>query len=91
MATFVIVHGAWSGSYAWRWVRPLLRAAGHDVVTPSLTGLGERAHLATPRTGPGHVADLGPSRLGKDQRAHAAVLIASTLEADGALGSVHAQ
>ena len=50
MATFVIVHGAWSGAHAWRWVRPLLRAAGHDVVTPSLTGLGERAHLATPAT-----------------------------------------
>jgi len=29
-------------------VRPLLRAAGHDVFTPALTGLGERAHLATP-------------------------------------------
>jgi len=27
---------------------PLLRAAGQDVVTPSLTGLGESAHLATP-------------------------------------------
>jgi pimeloyl-ACP methyl ester carboxylesterase len=50
MATFVIVHGAWSGAHAWRWVRPLLRAAGHDVVTPSLTGLGERAHLVTPTT-----------------------------------------
>jgi pimeloyl-ACP methyl ester carboxylesterase len=50
MATFVIVHGAWSGAHAWRWVRPLLRAAGHDVFTPSLTGLGERAHLATPAT-----------------------------------------
>ena len=50
MATFVIVHGAWSGSHAWRWVRPLLRAAGHDVVTPCLTGLGERAHLASPAT-----------------------------------------
>jgi pimeloyl-ACP methyl ester carboxylesterase len=50
MATFVIVHGAWSGAHAWRWVRPLLRAAGHEVVTPSLTGLGERAHLATPAT-----------------------------------------
>ena len=45
MATFVIVHGAWSGPHAWRWVRPLLRAAGHEVFTPSLTGLGERAHL----------------------------------------------
>ncbi len=43
MATFVIVHGAWSGPHAWRWVRPLLRAAGHDVVTPSLTGLAERS------------------------------------------------
>jgi len=50
MATFVIVHGAWSGAHAWRWVRPLLRAAGHEVVTPSLTGLGERSHLATPAT-----------------------------------------
>ena len=59
MATFVIVHGAWSGAHAWRWVRPLLRAAGHDVVTPSLTGLGERAHLATPATDlDTHVADV---------------------------------
>lgn len=48
MATLVIVHGAWSGPHAWRWVRPLLRAAGHEVFTPSLTGLGERAHLASP-------------------------------------------
>src|SRR5919106_1004470 len=49
MATFVIVHGAWSGAHAWRKVRPLLRAAGHDVFTPALTGLGERAHLASPQ------------------------------------------
>jgi pimeloyl-ACP methyl ester carboxylesterase len=47
MATFVIVHGAWSGGHAWRWVRPLLRAAGHEVFTPALTGLGERSHLAS--------------------------------------------
>ena len=46
MATFVIVHGAWSGGHAWRWLRPLLRAAGHEVFTPALTGLGERSHLA---------------------------------------------
>jgi pimeloyl-ACP methyl ester carboxylesterase len=59
MATFVIVHGAWSGGHAWRWVRPLLRAAGHDVVTPSLTGLGNRAHLATPTTDlVTHIADV---------------------------------
>jgi len=48
MATYVLVHGAWSGSFCWRKVRPLLQQAGHAVFTPSLTGLGERAHLATP-------------------------------------------
>jgi pimeloyl-ACP methyl ester carboxylesterase len=59
MATFVIVHGAWSGPHAWRWLRPLLRAAGHEVVTPCLTGLGERAHLATPSTDlDTHVTDV---------------------------------
>jgi pimeloyl-ACP methyl ester carboxylesterase len=47
MATFVIVHGAWSGGHAWRWLRPLLRTAGHEVFTPALTGLGERSHLAS--------------------------------------------
>ena len=48
MVTFVIVHGAWSGAHAWRKVRPLLRAAGYEVFTPALTGLGERSHLASP-------------------------------------------
>jgi pimeloyl-ACP methyl ester carboxylesterase len=48
MSTYVLVHGAWGGSYGWRKVRPLLQHAGHDVFTPSLTGLGERAHLASP-------------------------------------------
>ena len=47
MAVFLIVHGAWSGAHAWRWVRPLLRAAGHEVFTPALTGLGERSHLVS--------------------------------------------
>src|SRR3972149_4847700 len=48
MATFVLVHGAWSGSYRWRKIRPLLWSKGHEVYTPSLTGLGERRHLAGP-------------------------------------------
>ena len=48
MATFVVAHGAWSSAWAWKKMRPLLRAAGHELVTPSYTGLGERAHLATP-------------------------------------------
>ena len=44
MATFLICHGAWSAAWAWKKVRPLLRAAGHEVFTPTYTGLGERAH-----------------------------------------------
>jgi pimeloyl-ACP methyl ester carboxylesterase len=48
MATFVLVHPAFAGGWAWRYVAPLLREHGHDVYTPTLTGLGERAHLATP-------------------------------------------
>jgi pimeloyl-ACP methyl ester carboxylesterase len=48
MGTYVLVHGAWGGSFGWHLVRPLLHQAGHAVFTPSLTGLGERAHLATP-------------------------------------------
>jgi pimeloyl-ACP methyl ester carboxylesterase len=46
MATYVLVHGAWHGGWCWRLVRPLLRQAGHEVFAPSLTGLGERKHLA---------------------------------------------
>lgn len=48
MATFVLVHGAWHGGWKWRFVAPILRRAGHDAYTPTLTGLGERAHLAGP-------------------------------------------
>jgi pimeloyl-ACP methyl ester carboxylesterase len=50
MATFVIVHGAWGGGWSWRHVRALLQAAGHEVFTPTLTGLGERSHLGRPET-----------------------------------------
>jgi pimeloyl-ACP methyl ester carboxylesterase len=39
------VHGAWHGGWCWRRVAERLRAAGHGVFTPTLTGLGERAHL----------------------------------------------
>jgi len=44
-ATFVLVHGAWHGGWCWKKVIPLLKAAGHNVYTPTLTGLGERSHL----------------------------------------------
>lgn len=48
MATFVIVHGAWGGGWEWTEVAQGLRARGHEVFTPTLTGLGERAHLGGP-------------------------------------------
>ena len=48
MATFVLVHGSMHGGWCWKRVVPLLRAAGHEVFVPTLTGLGERAHLAHP-------------------------------------------
>jgi pimeloyl-ACP methyl ester carboxylesterase len=69
VAPFVFVHGAWSGAHGWRWVRPLLRAAGHDVYTPSLTGLGERAHLADPATDlDTHIADVAAALRCEDLR-----------------------
>lgn len=43
--TFVLVHGAFHGGWCWRDVARGLRARGHQVFTPTLTGLGERAHL----------------------------------------------
>ena len=46
MATFLVAHGAWSAGWAWKKMRPLMRAAGHELWTPTYTGLGERAHLA---------------------------------------------
>ena len=47
MATFVLVHGAWAGSLIWRPNARALRQAGHEVYTPTLTGIGERKHLAS--------------------------------------------
>ena len=48
MAPIVLVAGAWLGGWCWRRVIPFLRVAGYDVYTPTLTGLGERRHLAHP-------------------------------------------
>src|SRR5438045_3928701 len=45
MATFVLVHGAWRGGWAYNRVAERLRARGHRVFAPTLTGLGERSHL----------------------------------------------
>src|SRR5438445_13579590 len=48
MATIVLVHGAWGGASWERFVAPRLRAAGHLVFAPTLTGLGDRSHLSSP-------------------------------------------
>ena len=45
MTTYVLVHGAWHGGWCWKKTAPLLRRAGAEVFTPTLTGMGERAHL----------------------------------------------
>lgn len=48
MATYVLVGGAWIGGWAWQRVARRLRQRGHDVYPVTLTGLGERVHLARP-------------------------------------------
>ncbi len=48
MTSFVLVHGAFRGAWSWDRVAALLRAQGHDVVVPTLTGMGEKAHLLSP-------------------------------------------
>jgi pimeloyl-ACP methyl ester carboxylesterase len=59
VATFVLVHGAWHGGWCWQRVAPRLRASGHDVLAPTLTGLGDRSHLLSPLVGLStHVEDL---------------------------------
>ena len=59
MTTFVLVHGAWHGGWCWDRVAAPLRAAGHEVHAPTLTGLSERAHLLSPQVGlDTHVEDV---------------------------------
>ncbi len=48
MTTYVLVSGAWLGGWCWQSVARNLRARGHQVYPVTLTGLGERVHLAHP-------------------------------------------
>jgi len=48
VSTYVLVHGAWRGSWIWKRVRRLLQARGHEVFTPTLTGVADRSHLSSP-------------------------------------------
>lgn len=79
MATFILIHGAWHGGWCWWKVAPRLRNAGHTVLAPSLTGLGDRQHLA-PLLPPGllnldlHIRDI--ARLLESRDARNAILVA---------------
>jgi pimeloyl-ACP methyl ester carboxylesterase len=69
VSTFVLVHTAWNGPHCFRKVRPLLQRAGHEVFTPSLTGVGERVHLASPQVGlRTHIEDVVNEVLCEDLR-----------------------
>ena len=57
--TFLLVHGSWHGGWCWSRLAPLLEEAGHRVLTPSLTGHGDRKHLLSPSVGlETHVEDI---------------------------------
>jgi pimeloyl-ACP methyl ester carboxylesterase len=59
MSTYVLVHGAWRGSWIWKRVRKEVKARGHEVFTPTLTGVGERCHLLSPQVNlETHIADV---------------------------------
>ncbi|OGA08721.1 MAG: esterase [Betaproteobacteria bacterium RIFCSPHIGHO2_12_FULL_69_13] len=59
MATILVAHGAWSAGWAWKKMRPLMRQRGHDLHTPTYTGIGERAHLASPEVNlETHITDV---------------------------------
>jgi pimeloyl-ACP methyl ester carboxylesterase len=71
---FVLVHPAWHGAWCWKKVVPLLTERGHQVFTPTLTGLGELAHLARPEIGlDTHVSDV--ARVLKDEDLRGVVLV----------------
>ena len=46
--TFLVAHGGWSAGWSSKKMHPLMNAAGHRLITPTYTGLGEREHLASP-------------------------------------------
>ena len=65
--TYVIVHGAWGGGWDWRVVDSMLTRHGHKVVRVTLTGLGEKVHLASPEIGLStHIMDVVNTILWED-------------------------
>ncbi len=69
MTDYVLIHGAWRGSWCWKRVRHLMTAGGHRIFTPTLTGLGERVHLLSRDVGlDTHIADVANLLLWEDLR-----------------------
>ena len=69
MTDYVLVHGAWHGSWCWARVRRQLAAAAHRVFTPTLPGVGERSHLLSRDVGLGtHIADVANLMIWEDLR-----------------------
>lgn len=67
MGNYVLVHGGWQGGWSYGRVARLLRKLGHEVYTPTLTGLGERSHLAKTRINlDTHIADVVNTLLWED-------------------------
>jgi pimeloyl-ACP methyl ester carboxylesterase len=59
VATIVCIHGGFGGGWEWRGVARKLTAMGHEVFTPTMTGMGERIHLLRPDTDlETHAADV---------------------------------
>src|SRR5260221_12613756 len=69
MTDYVLIHGAWHGSWCWTRVRRLLTARAHRVFTPTLTGLAERSHLLSRDVGLNtHVDDVANLMIWQDLR-----------------------
>ncbi|MDI4239414.1 alpha/beta fold hydrolase [Bradyrhizobium sp. Arg237L] len=69
MTDYVLIHGAWHGSWCWSRVRGLLASEAHRVFTPTLTGIGERSHLLSRDVGlDTHIADVANLMIFEDLR-----------------------
>ena len=78
MTTYLLVHGGHHGGWCYKKVARLLRNAGHEVYSPTLTGLGERRHLLSADVDLDmHIADVVPQPSPKGVRTHNPPLRAS--------------
>ncbi len=59
LSTFILVHGSWHGGWCWKKLTPRLLERGHECVTPTLSGMGERFHIASRSMGLSvHIQDI---------------------------------